>query len=140
MNVSFEGRASSSRYDQVIMGVGVINSSNMKYLGFKRPYDYQDTGISTPHDTGYNSFSYNFNTTSADEILLFLCYIEATAAYWNQSVWFRNLVVSFNGTIFTPIPPVPTITMNNSFVIMTLFTVIIFAATIKASKKIKKYS
>ncbi len=92
--INFEASASSSRYDQVIMGVGIIDPITMKYLGVKRPYNYQDTGISTPHDTGFNHFVYTFDTEGYNEVFLFFFYIDATVAYWEQSIRVRNLALS----------------------------------------------
>lgn len=102
LEISFEGRASSDRYDQIIMGVAVIDSSDMKYLGVNRTYDYQDTGISSSHDTGYQTFSYNFNTSGYDEVLLFFFYVDATVAFWDQNIWVDDLRIYTDA-----IPPEP---------------------------------
>ena len=93
LNISFEGRASSSRYDQVIMGVAVIEPLTMEYLGVKRPYDYQSSGISSSHDTGYQTFNYTFDTFGHDDVLLFFFYVDATVAYWERNIWVDDLMV-----------------------------------------------
>lgn len=93
LNMSFEGRASSDRYDQVIMGVAIIDSLTMEYLDVKRPYDYQDTGISYSHDTGYQIFNYTFSTSGYADVLLFFFYVDATVAFWDQNIWVDNLVI-----------------------------------------------
>lgn len=93
LNISFEGRASSDRYDQIIMGVAIIDSSDMKYLGVNRTYDYQDTGFSYSHDTGYQTFNYTFNTAGYTEVLLFFFYVDATVAFWDQNIWVTDLKI-----------------------------------------------
>ncbi|MHA1552336.1 MAG: hypothetical protein ACTSQC_10380 [Candidatus Heimdallarchaeaceae archaeon] len=93
LEVSFEGRTSSDRYDQIIMGVAIIDSSSMEYLGVNRTYNYQDTGLSYPHDTGYQTFNYTFNTTGYDEVLLFFFYVDATVAFWDQNIWVDDLMI-----------------------------------------------
>ncbi len=93
LNISFEGRASSDRYDQVIMGVAIIDPLTMEYLDVKRPYDYQDTGISYSHDTGYQIFNYTFSTSGYVEVLLFFFYVDATVAFWDQNIWVDDLVI-----------------------------------------------
>ncbi|MHA1199637.1 MAG: hypothetical protein ACTSQF_09955 [Candidatus Heimdallarchaeaceae archaeon] len=104
-SISFEGRATSSRYDQIIMGVGIIDPQTMLYLGVRRPYDYQDTGISTYHDTGYNTFSYDFDVTGYEEVLLFSYYIDATVSNWGQNVWVTNLNYTGSPIIYSYTDP-----------------------------------
>ncbi len=98
LNMSFEGRASSDRYDQVIMGVAIIDSLTMEYLDVKRPYDYQDTGISYSHDTGYQTFNYTFNTSGYADVLLFFFYVDATVAFWDQNIWVDDLLIFTDST------------------------------------------
>ncbi len=93
LNISFEGRASSSRHDQVIMGVAIIEPLTMEYLDVKRPYDYQSSGISSSHDTGYQTFNYTFDTFGYNDVLLFFFYVDATVAYWEQNIWVDNLKI-----------------------------------------------
>ncbi|MHA1198683.1 MAG: hypothetical protein ACTSQF_04950 [Candidatus Heimdallarchaeaceae archaeon] len=100
--ISFEGRASSDRYDQIIMGVAVIDPSDMKYFAVNRTYDYQDSGISSSHDTGYQTFDYNYNTTGYTEVLLFFFYVDATVAFWDQNIWVDYLRVYTDS-----VPPEP---------------------------------
>jgi len=95
LNISFNGRATSSRYDQIIMGVAVIDPVTLDYLGTKRPYDYQDTGISTYYDTDYNSFNYTFNTAGHNQVILFFYYIDATISNWQQKIWVTDLTLDF---------------------------------------------
>ena len=104
LDISFGGRASSDRYDQIIMGVAVIAPSDMKYLGVNRSYDYQDTGVSSSHDTGYQTFAYHFNTSGYDEVLLFFFYVDATIAYWAQNIWVNDLKIYTDAITTDPDP------------------------------------
>lgn len=126
LNISFEGRASSDRYDQVIMGVAIIDSLTMEYLDVKRPYDYQDTGISYSHDTGYQTFNYTFNTSGSDEVLLFFFYVDATVAFWDQSIRVNDLMIYTDSATENESPNTYIISLTIPMICLLTFTFAMF--------------